>query len=114
LGIWTGCIAGTGGIIVGSLVRSGRGSRGLMMKKSVGMSDADWLFQTRSVMKVEAKRILDCSNENDRKLLAWEWKQKYSTTFVSELMGLLKKKREAIKIANWDLKQFESERLRNK
>lgn len=84
-----------------------------MMHKRKGMSEADWLFHTRSMMKAEAQNILDCRNENDRQRLAWEWKHKYSPTFVAELIRLFKNKRATIKIANWNLAQFERERIRN-
>lgn len=66
----------------------------------------------RILMKMEMQRAMYCMNNEEKRKLVQDWKQKYSKIFANELIKLAKNAEVRRKIANWDIDNFEKGRHR--
>lgn len=72
---------------------------------------AQELKSYRILLKMEMLRVLNCSSNEEKRLLAKEWKEKYSQIFYKELVNMAKDKTSRAKVANWDMDNFDKEKL---
>lgn len=68
---------------------------------------ASELKSYRILLKMEMLRVLNCSSNDEKRLLAKEWKEKYSQIFYKELVNMAKDKNVRAKVANWDIDGFD-------
>lgn len=72
---------------------------------------ASELKSYRILLKMEMLRVLNCSSNDEKRLLAKEWKEKYSQIFYKELVNMAKDKNVRAKVANWDIDNFDKDKL---
>lgn len=72
---------------------------------------ASELKSYRILLKMEMLRVLNCSSNDEKRLLAKEWKEKYSQIFYKELVNMAKDKNVRAKVANWDIDNFDKGKL---
>ena len=72
---------------------------------------ASELKSYRILLKMEMMRVLHCHSNDEKRLLAKEWKEKYSQIFYKELVSMAKKKNVRAKVANWDIDGFDNKRI---
>jgi hypothetical protein len=73
-----------------------------------------WAIELKSyriLLKMEMLRVLNCSSNEEKRLLAKEWKEKYSQIFYKELVNMAKDKISRAKVASWDIDNFDKEKL---
>lgn len=68
---------------------------------------ASELKSYRILLKMEMLRVLNCSSNDEKRLLAKEWKEKYSQIFYKELVNMAKDRNVRAKVANWDIDGFD-------
>jgi|GEM_PF-2309087 len=68
---------------------------------------AEELRHYRTMMKMEMTNVLNCDNADEKRNLAKSWKEKYSTIFYKELVNLAKDKQARVKVAMWDIDNFD-------
>jgi hypothetical protein len=61
---------------------------------------------------VELRRALSCISPKAKRLLAAEWKDKYSEYFYKELIRCAKNKKVAGEIVSWNLDEFDNKKTR--
>ena len=72
---------------------------------------ASELKSYRILLKMEMLRVLNCSSNEEKRLLAKEWKEKYSQIFYKELVNMAKDRNVRAKVANWDIDNFDKDKL---
>lgn len=72
---------------------------------------ASELKSYRILLKMEMLRVLNCSSNDEKRLLAKEWKEKYSQIFYKELVNMAKNRNVRAKVANWDIDNFDKDKL---
>ena len=72
---------------------------------------AQELKSYRILLKMEMLRVLNCSSNEEKRLLAKEWKEKYSQIFYKELVNMAKDRNVRAKVAHWDIDNFDKEKL---
>lgn len=65
----------------------------------------------RILLKMEMLRVLNCSSNEEKRLLAKEWKEKYSQIFYKELVNMAKDKSIRAKVSQWDVENFDKGKL---
>ena len=65
----------------------------------------------RILLKMEMLRVLNCSSNEEKRLLAKEWKEKYSQIFYKELVNMAKDKSIRAKVSQWDIENFDKGKL---
>lgn len=70
------------------------------------------LYATRKNLQWEMKRALSCTNVKMKKVLAAQWKDKYSEHFYNELIRCAKNKGVAGDIIAWNLDGFDNKKTR--
>lgn len=61
---------------------------------------------------MELRRALSCISPKSKRLLAAEWKEKYSEHFYSELIRCARNKKVAGDIIAWNLDNFDGKKAR--
>jgi hypothetical protein len=74
-------------------------------------SDIKILQEQRLIYKTEMMRALSCKTKKQKIALAQEWKDKYSQMTYDGLISLAKNHTARLKVAYWDLPNFETKRL---
>jgi hypothetical protein len=77
----------------------------------MGMQDTDRLREERLLYKTEMMRALSCRTKKQKIALASEWKEKYSPMTYDGLISLAKNHTARLKVAYWDLPNFEEKRM---
>ena len=75
------------------------------------MQDIERLHQERLIYKTEMMRALSCRTKKQKIALASEWREKYSSMTYDSLISLAKNHTARLKVAYWDLPNFEHKRL---
>jgi len=75
------------------------------------MPDIDRLIQERLLYKTEMLRAISCKTKKQKIALASEWKEKYSPMTYDGLISLAKNHAARLKVAYWDLPNFENKRM---
>jgi len=75
------------------------------------MQDIDRLREERLLYKTEMMRALSCRTKKQKIALASEWKEKYSPMTYDGLISLAKNHTARLKVAYWDLPNFEEKRM---
>ena len=70
------------------------------------------LYASRKRLQWELKRALSCISAKSKRLLASEWKDKYSEHFYNELIRCAKNKKVAGDIIAWNLDNFDNKKTR--
>jgi len=68
---------------------------------------AEELRHYRTMMKMEMTNVLNCDNADEKRNLAKSWKEKYSAIFYKELVNMAKDKQARVKVAMWDIDNFD-------
>jgi hypothetical protein len=68
---------------------------------------AEELRHYRTMMKMEMTNVLNCYTADEKRNLAKSWKEKYSAIFYKELVNLAKDKQARVKVAMWDIDNFD-------
>ena len=75
------------------------------------MQDIERLAKERLMFKTEMMRALSCKTKKQKIALAAEWREKYSSMTYDGLISLAKNHVARLKVAYWDLPNFETKRL---
>ena len=75
------------------------------------MQDIDRLREERLLYKTEMMRALSCRTKKQKIALASEWKENYSPMTYDGLISLAKNHTARLKVAYWDLPNFEEKRM---
>ena len=77
------------------------------------MQSTDWerLCQERQMFKTEMMRALSCKTKKQKIALATEWKERFSPMTYASLIDLAKNHTARLKVAYWDLPNFEMKKL---
>jgi hypothetical protein len=75
------------------------------------MQDIERLNEERLIYKTEMMRALSCRTKKQKIALASEWKDKYSPMTYDGLISLAKNHTARLKVAYWDLPNFEIKRM---
>ena len=77
------------------------------------MQDTDWekLCAERQMYKTEMMRALTCRTKKQKVALASEWKERFSPMTYASLIDLAKNHSARLKVAYWDLPNFELKKL---
>lgn len=70
------------------------------------------LYATRKRLQWEMKRALSCISPKTKRVLAAEWREKYSEHFYNELIRCAKNKTVAGDIIAWNLDEFDDKKAR--
>jgi len=70
------------------------------------------LYATRKRLQWELKRALSCISPKAKRVLAAEWKGKYSEIFYNELIRCAKNKVVSGDIIAWNLDNFDNKKTR--
>jgi len=73
---------------------------------------AERLLESRLELQREMQRAIFCLDPEDKKALAKEWKDKYSLQKYDELIRFAKNKKIMRAVANWNLENFRSNRVK--
>ena len=77
----------------------------------MAMQDIESLNQERQMYKTEMMRALSCRTKKQKIALAAEWREKYTPMTYDGLISLAKNHTARLKVAYWDLPDFETKRL---
>jgi hypothetical protein len=77
----------------------------------MAMQDIERLNQERQMYKTEMMRALSCRTKKQKIALAAEWREKYTPMTYDGLISLAKNHTARLKVAYWDLPDFETKRL---
>ena len=77
----------------------------------MAMQDIERLNQERQMYKTEMMRALSCRTKKQKIALAAEWREKYTPMTYDGLINLAKNHTARLKVAYWDLPDFETKRL---
>ena len=75
------------------------------------MLDIERLNQERQMYKTEMMKVLSCRTKKQKIALAAEWREKYTPMTYDGLINLAKNHTARLKVAYWDLPDFETKRL---
>ena len=81
------------------------------MVQKMAMQDIERLNQERQMYKTEMMRALSCRTKKQKIALAAEWREKYTPMTYDGLISLAKNHTARLKVAYWDLPDFETKRL---
>ena len=70
------------------------------------------LAKQRAIFKHEMQRAIRCRTKKQKFDLFYDWKRTYSPMLVKELTLLARNKTARLKVAEWDLGEFELKRQR--
>ena len=82
-----------------------------MDQHELGMQDTDKLQAERLIYKTEMLRAISCKTKKQKIALASEWKERFSAMTYASLIDLAKNHTARLKVAYWDLPNFETKRL---
>lgn len=71
------------------------------------------LLLSRTILKNEMQRALQAIKPKEKIELVATWKGMYRPEIVAELLRVAKDREARYRIANWNLEQFDSERISN-
>jgi len=74
-------------------------------------SDIEKITEERLIYKTEMMRAIACRKKKDKIALAAEWKAKYSEMTYNALIMLARNHSARLKVAYWDLPNFEQKRM---
>ena len=74
-------------------------------------SDIEKLANERLIYKTEMLKAIVCRTKRQKIALAAEWKEKYSPMTYDQLIALAKNHTARLKVAYWDLADFEHKRM---
>ena len=77
----------------------------------MAMQDIERLNQERQMYKTEMMRALSCRTKKQKIALAAEWREKYTPMTYDGLISLAKNHTARLKVAYWDLPNFEEKRM---
>ena len=77
----------------------------------MAMQDIERLNQERQMYKTEMMKALSCRTKKQKIALAAEWREKYTPMTYDGLISLAKNHTARLKVAYWDLPDFETKRL---
>jgi hypothetical protein len=77
----------------------------------MGMPNIEQLHAERLIYKTEMLRALSCKTKKQKIALAKEWREKYSPMTYDGLISLAKNHTARLKVAYWDLPNFEEKRM---
>ena len=77
----------------------------------MAMQDIERLTQERLMFKTEMMRALSCRTKRQKIALASEWKERFSPMTYASLIDLAKNHTARLKVAYWDLPNFEMKKL---
>ena len=75
------------------------------------MPNIEQLHAERLIYKTEMLRALSCKTKKQKIALAKEWREKYSPMTYDGLISLAKNHTARLKVAYWDLPNFEEKRM---
>ena len=75
------------------------------------MPNIDQLHAERLIYKTEMLRALSCKTKKQKIALAKEWREKYTPMTYDGLISLAKNHTARLKVAYWDLPNFEEKRM---
>ena len=75
------------------------------------MPDIEQLSKERLIYKTEMLRAISCKTKKQKIALASEWREKYSSMTYDGLISLAKNHVARLKVAYWDLPNFEEKRM---
>ena len=75
------------------------------------MPNIEQLHAERLIYKTEMLRALSCKTKKQKIALASEWREKYSAMTYDGLISLAKNHTARLKVAYWDLPNFEEKRM---
>jgi len=75
------------------------------------MQDIERLSKERLLYKTEMLRALSCRTKKQKIALASEWREKYSPMTYDGLISLAKNHTARLKVAYWNLPNFETKRM---
>lgn len=70
------------------------------------------LLLSRTILKNEMQRALQAIKPKEKIELVATWKSMYKPEIVDELLRVAKDREARYRIANWNLEQFDSERIK--
>jgi len=74
-------------------------------------SDIERITEERLIYKTEMMKAIACRKKKDKIALAAKWKAKYSEMTYNALIMLARNHSARLKVAYWDLPNFELKRL---
>ena len=74
------------------------------------MDDQKKLYRIRTMFKTEMQRAISARTPKQKRMIADEWKRKYSDVTYEELIRLARNKTARLKVAEWNLDEFDNER----
>ena len=74
-------------------------------------SDIEKLSKERLLYKAEMLKAIVCRTKRQKIALAAEWREKYSPMTYDQLIILAKNHQARLKVAYWDLADFETKRM---
>ena len=77
----------------------------------MAMQDIERLTQERLMYKTEMMRALSCRTKKQKIALASEWKERFSEMTYKALIDLAKNHSARLKVAYWDIPNFEVKKL---
>ena len=76
--------------------------------------EAKWarqLAKQRAIFKMEMQRAIRCRTKKQKFDLFYDWKRTYSPMMVKELTMLARNETARLKVAEWNLDEFETKKL---
>jgi len=77
----------------------------------ISLNDLEKLSSERLMFKTEMLRAISCKTKKQKIALASEWKERFSAMTYASLIDLAKNHTARLKVAYWDLPNFETKRL---
>ena len=77
----------------------------------MAMQDIERLTQERLMFKTEMMRALSCRTKRQKIALASDWKERFSEMTYKALIDLAKNHSARLKVAYWDIPNFEMKKL---
>ena len=77
----------------------------------ISLNDLEKLSSERLMFKTEMMRALSCKTKKQKIALAAEWRERFSAMTYASLIDLAKNHTARLKVAYWDLPNFETKRL---
>ena len=77
----------------------------------ISLNDLEKLSSERLMFKTEMMRALSCKTKKQKIALAVEWRERFSAMTYASLIDLAKNHTARLKVAYWDLPNFETKRL---
>ena len=77
----------------------------------ISLNDLEKLSSERRMFKTEMMRALSCKTKKQKIALAAEWRERFSAMTYASLIDLAKNHTARLKVAYWDLPNFETKRL---